>query len=413
MKILQINKFYHQKGRSGGVGRYLLSLITLLEKKSHKIQVFSMKDKDALPSSYSSYFVQEQDLSNPKASFGSLKNAFKLIYSFEARKKIKKLLQEEKPDIVHFHNIYHHITPSILPVIKKMGIPIVQTVHDFHLISPNYNLYLEDSVHESCAGGKYWKAAKHKCIKNSFAASFIAALRLYFEKFSKIYIKNVDYFIAPSNFLAKKLVKNGFPSQKVAKITSFMEIDRFDPEFAPGKYILCFGRLHGQKGIKTLIEAISGLKDINLKIVGDGPQREELESFTNKNGANNIEFMGAKYDQELKDIIKGSAFVVVPSISYENAPFSVIESFALGKPVIASNLGGLPEMINDGKNGLLFNPGDSKDLKEKISSLYHQPCTIRTMGLAARLFVERNFTPEKHYEELIKIYKKALDKKHS
>jgi len=407
MKILQINKFYHQKGRSGGVGRYLLSLTNLLENKSHTIQVFSMKDEDTLSSSYSSYFLEEQDLSNPKISFSSLKKAFKVIYSFEAKRKIKKLLQEEKPDIVHIHNIYHHITPSILPVIKKMNIPIVQTVHDFHLISPNYNLFFKDMVHESCSHGKYWKALKHKCIKNSFFASLVSVLRLYFEKFSRIYIKNIDYFIAPSNFLKEKLIENGFPLQKVVKISPFIEIEDFNPEFIPGKYIVYFGRLHPQKGIMTLIKAISSLEDVNLKIVGDGPQKLELENTLKENNINNIEIVGPKYGEDLKNIIKKSAFVVVPSTSYENAPFSVIESFALGKPVIASNLGGLPEMINDGKNGLLFNSGDIKDLKEKIDSLYHNPCAIRSMGLAARLFVEKNFTPEKHYEELMKIYTKT------
>jgi glycosyltransferase involved in cell wall biosynthesis len=312
------------------------------------------------------------------------------------------------------HNIYHHITPSILPVIKKMGIPIVQTLHDFHLISPNYMLYSEKSgIHEECSHGKYWKALKHKCIKNSFFASLISALRLYFEKFSKIYTNNVDMFISPSQFLINKFLDNKIPDNKICLLRHFIELDEYKPNFNPGEYILFFGRLHAQKGAKTLIEAVSELPNVNLVIVGTGEEEEELLELVTKKKAKNIKILGARYGEELKNIIKNSSFVIVPSVWYENAPFSVIESFALGKPVIASNLGGLPEMINDGKNGLLFNPGDIEDLREKINSLYHNPCAIRSMGLAARLFVEKNFSPENHYKELMKIYSNFLNKKHS
>jgi glycosyltransferase involved in cell wall biosynthesis len=411
MKILQINKFYHAKGRSGGVGRYLFALNELLGKAGHEIQIFAMKDKDNTPSIYSSYFVEEQDFSKPKLSLGSIKNFPKFIYSLEAKRKIEQLVKKEKPDIVHIHNIYHHITPSILSVFKKYKIPVVQTLHDFHLISPNYNLCFNNQVHESCSHGKFWRAIIHKCVKNSRSASFAAATRLYFEKISKIYPKNINYFLAPSKFIKDKYIDNSFPKDKMIYLKLFIDIDQYSPRLSPGNYILFFGRIHPQKGIADLIEAVSELPDINLKIVGSGPDQEKLKCLIKEKGWSNIEMVGPKYGNDLKEIIGNSAFVVVPSVWHENSPFSVIESFAMGKPVIASNLGGLPELVEDGKTGVLFKAGDTKDLREKIKHLCAHPCNIRTMGLTARLFVEKNFSSQIHYKNLMDIYQKAIDQK--
>jgi len=411
MKILQINKFYHEKGKSGGTGRYLFSLIQLLESRGHQIEIFSMQDENTLSSPYSPYFVKKQDFSTPKISLRNLGRLIKFIYSFEAKRNIKQLIKNEKPDIVHIHNIYHHITPSILSVLKKYHLPVVQTLHDFHLISPNYNLFFKNSPHETCSHGKYWKAIVHKCIKNSRFASMLVAVKMYFEKISRVYLKNVDFFIAPSEFLKKKYLENKFPAQKIIAIKPFVDAGMYLPNFSPGNYALYFGRLHAQKGLDILIDAFRELPHIPLKIVGTGEEKENLLRLIKKEKINNIELVGPKYGKQLEEIIKNSAFVIVPSLSYENAPFAVLESFALGKPVIASNLGGLPELIKDNETGLLFNAGDKKDLKEKILKLYQSPWLIKIMGHKARLLIEQNFSPNTHYQALMAIYQRALIKK--
>ncbi|TRZ81280.1 glycosyltransferase [bacterium] len=409
MKILQINKFYHQKGKSGGTGRYFLSLIDLLKKHNHQIQVFAMKDKNCLPSIYSPYFVEEQDFSRLKLSSKIILKGIKFIYSFEAKKKIEKLIKNEKPDLAHLHNIYHHITPSILPVLKRYNIPVVQTLHDFHLISPNYNLYSEkDGIHEECSRGKYWKAIIHKCIKNSRSASVLSAAKMYFEKITKIYIKNIDIFISPSQFLMNKYIENGFPANKIIFLRPFIDLKKYKPKFSPGNYVLYFGRIHPQKGVRLLLEAASMSPNISFKIVGAGKEKESLIALIKEKKLKNTEIIEPQYGNVLKNTIRNATFVVVPSLSYENAPFAALEAFALGKPVIASNLGGLPELIKHKSTGLLFKAGDVEDLKEKILSLSLYPCLIRTMGVQARLFVEKNFSPEKHYQDLMNIYKKAL-----
>jgi glycosyltransferase involved in cell wall biosynthesis len=236
-------------------------------------------------------------------------------------------------------------------------------------------------------------------------------VRLYFEKISKIYLKNVNYFLAPSKFIKDKYVSNNFPENKTIYLRSFIDIDQYSPRLSPGNYILFFGRIHSQKGIMDLIEAASELPDINLKIVGSGHDQEKLKCLIKEKGWSNIEIVGPKYGSDLKEIIGNSAFVVVPSVSYENSPFSVIESFAMGKPVIASNLGGLPELVEDGKTGILFEAGDIENLRKKIKHLYAHPYDIRTMGLTARLFVEKNFSPQIHYKNLLAVYQKAIDQK--
>ena len=407
MKILQVNKFYYQGENAGGTGRYFFNLINLLENYGHQIQIFSTKDRRNASSSYSSYFIEKQDFANPKINTQSLKKALGFIYSFEAKKKIAKLIQDEKPDIVHIHNIYHHITPSILPVLKKANLPIIQTLHDFHLISPNYNLYAKNKTHESCSHGHYWKAIFHKCIKDSYSASLLMVLKMYFEKITKIYLKNVDYFIAPSRFLRDKYIENGFPAAKIIFLPPFINISQFAPRFSPGKYILYFGRLHPQKGVRLLVDAVAGLPQVKLKIVGSGEEKQELTRLIKEKKLENVKLLGEKSSAILKKIISQSAFVIVPSLSYENAPLAVLEAFASGKPVIASNLGGLPELIQDQKTGLLFRPGDKKDLKRQILNLYSRPILIRNMGLAARLLIEKEFSPVKHYQALIRVYRRA------
>ncbi len=410
MKILQINKFYYQTGKAGGTAKYFFCLRDLLRQAGHQIMVFAMKDSQNLPSPYSAYFVEKQDFSAPKLAPTAIKQGLRLIYSLEAKKKISQLLSQEKPDIVHIHNIYHHITPSILPVFKKHKIPTVQTLHDFHLISPNYNLYFKGKIHENCSKGSYWKAVAHKCVKNSRLASLLAALRMYYEKISQIYVKNIDYFISPSEFLRQKYIENGFSPKQVTVVRPFLDNKNYEPKFSPGKYILYFGRLHEQKGILTLLKAAEQLPKIPFKIVGEGEESGRLRRFIKEHQLKNVSLLGAKYNNELKEIIQNAACVVVPSLSYENAPFAVLEAFALGKPVIASNIGGLPELVLDGKTGFLFKAGNADDLKEKILKLYPYPCLMRTMGLQARLMVERSFSPEEHYKNLIAVYQKAIEK---
>jgi glycosyltransferase involved in cell wall biosynthesis len=444
MKILQINKFFYLKG---GSEKYFLELRNLLKKNNHQVIDFSMKDKKNLPSPFSEYFIEPTDLGDP-VSFrrpGLLfKKILKLIWNKEAQKKLEILIQKEKPDIAHIHNIHHEISLSILPVLKKHKIPVVQTLHDYQIICPNYKLYSQGKICEKCQKHKYYKCFLNKCVRDSYSVSLFVALENYFYWLSRIYDK-IDIFIAPSKFLKNKFIEFGIPENKIVYLPNFMEAQKCHSfslchsresgnplvnddelknkreiikEFRNNKnenfsskqnnYLLYFGRLSEEKGVDVLIKAMLLInKNIKLKIVGNGPEKENLKKITEKLKINNqIEFFGYKNQNELKEIIKNSLAVVTPSQWYENCPLSILEAFSFGKPVIASNLGGIPELIKNGGNGFLFEPGNAKDLSEKINSLFENSERINSMGKFAQEQIEKKHNPEIHYQKLMEIYQK-------
>lgn len=412
MKILQINKFYHSFGRSGGVGKYLIKLNQLLELHGHKIIHFGMKDKHTINTPYYNFFVNEMDLSKAKFSLSKFKNAGHIIYSFEAKNKLEELIKKEKPDIAHIHNIYHHISPSILTILKKYNIPVIQTLHDFKLICPNYSLYTQGKVCERCKRRRYYQAILHRCLKNSISASTLVCLEMYIHKFLKIYEKNVEIFICPSKFVQSKIIEFGINPKQTVQLSHFIDLKNYSPQYISEKnYILYFGRLAQGKGVETLIKAINYIKPApTLFFAGTGPQKKKIEYFINKKGLEQkIKLLGFLSSKELNSVIKSSLFTIAPSEIYETFGLNILESFALGKPVIASQLGAFPELVEDQKTGLLFKAGNYRDLAQKIKYLLEHKEKIEDFGKLARKKAEK-YAPEKHYQELIDIYKKFIKK---
>jgi len=402
MKILQVNKFYFPKA---GTERYVFELTKLLENKGHEVIPFAMKDKRNLKNYFNKYFVSNVDLSKPKIRPSGFKNISRIIYSQEAKKKIEKLVKKTKPDIAHVHNIYHQISPSILSVFKKYNIPVVQTLHDFKLICPNYKLFSKGTVCERCKKHKYYNAISQKCSKNSILSGCVLALEMYIHKMLKIYEKNVDIFICPSQFVKNKMIEWGIDNKKLIVIPHFVSLSKFEPNYENQGYVLYFGRLVEEKGVDILIKAMKELPRLKLKIVGKGPEKKTLESRILNLGLKNIEFLGYKAGNGLRDLVRNSMFVVCSSISYETFGLVVTEANALGKPVIASNAGALPELIEDRKTGLLFSPGSTEELAKNIKYLIARPDEIREMGKLARRKVEKEFNSELHYQKLIEVYK--------
>jgi glycosyltransferase involved in cell wall biosynthesis len=414
MKILQINKFFYLKG---GSEKYFFELRNLLKKNNHQVIDFSMKDKKNLPSPFSKYFIEPMNLGEPvslKRPDLLFKKMLKLIWNKEARKKLEILIKKEKPDIVHIHNIHHEISLSILPVLKKYKIPVVQTLHDYQVICPNYKLYSQGKICEKCKRHKYYQCFLNRCVRNSYLASLFGTLENYFYWFSGIYDR-IDIFIAPSKFLKNKFIEFGIPENKIVYLPNFVKIFSKSENLSQNNYLLYFGRLSKEKGVDVLIKAMQFVdKNIKLKIVGNGPEKENLKKLAEKLKINNqIEFFGYKNQDELKEIIKNSLAVVVPSRWYENCPLSILEAFSFSKPVIASNLGGIPELIKNREIGFLFKPGNAKDLAEKINSLLEGDTTscrlqdkLNSMGKSAQEEIEKKYNPEIHYQKLMEIYQK-------
>ncbi len=404
MRILQVNKFHYNRG---GADKYYLSLIKALEQAGHEVAAFSMYHPKNVFSPYAKYFISRLSFNEGKL-LDNLKTPGRMIYSLEAKKKFRKIITDFKPDIIHIHNIYHQISPSILDVAKKAKIPVVMHLHDYKLICPNYKLFVNKKVCEACKPHKYYNCTAKKCFNGSVIKSALATVEMYIHhSILKIYEKNIKTFIAPSAFMKQKLVEFGWPADKIKVVInpfdSEMSVLRGEETKQEEDYLLYFGRLGTEKGIDTLIAA-AALTSSSLKIVGIGPEENHLKKLAMELKVK-ADFPGFKSGQELKNIILRSRAVVIPSIWLENMPLSLLEALNLGKIVIVSNIGGMPEIIKDGINGLLFKEGSPSGLADRINTL--DKIDIKRMQQAARDSVQ-NLTTENNLQKVINVYKEML-----
>jgi len=409
MKILLINS--HHK-INGGAERYYFDLSQLLTSKGHKVAYFSMLDNENIKTRWKKYFVSKVDFTNNDL-ISFVKKISRIFYSLEAKRKIGKLLDAFKPDIVHIQNIYYYISPSILSEIKKRGIPIVQTVHDYQLISPNVTLFSNGKINEETKIRKYYKAFIGKSVKGARGASFMATLLSYFQDAFNLHKKNIDLFIAPSNFMKSKLVEYGFNRKKIVKLDNFVEGTKIKYKTSADKYILYFGRINEAKGILLLLDAAQQLPGIKFKVAGnfeDENIKGKVLEKVRKEKIKNVKFLGFVTGYSLTRLVRNCYFCIVPSLWYENQPYSILESFAQGKTVVASRIGGIPEIVRDGKDGLLFEPGNVNQFVRKIKKLWDNPVLARNLGQNARKLVNEKYNPGVHYQKIMAIYKKILAK---
>ena len=388
MKILQINKFYHPQG---GADKYFIEISKSLENNGHEVVYFSQRQGKNICDEQGKYFISNLNLE--KFSYKSLFNILRIFWSFEAWKKIKKILSIEKPDVVHIHNIYHQISPSILSVIKKRGIPIVMTVHDFKLVHPNYSLRADN------------KNINHK---NSKLVQLLLNLEFKFHRFLKIYKKNIDLFIAPSQFVKEQLIKNGFEKNKIVLQPHYVTSTK--SKVKNKKFILYFGRLDESKGIDTLIQAYSQIKDktIKLAIAGTGPQEKELKQLVISLGLEEkIDFLGFKDKNKLNQIVSSCLFVVFPSRVHETFGLGILEAFSAGKTVIASNVGAFPELVINNKTGLLFKVNDAPKLTILIEKLIKNSDLRKKLAANAKKSVQ-NYSEKKHLQNITNIYRRVI-----
>jgi len=407
LKVLLANKFFYRKG---GGEVYLFDVMALLQAHGHQVIPFAMRHELNPASDYDSFFVDSVNFDEQNSWRGDFRKALSILYSLEAKRKIEALLDLTRPDIAHIHNIYHQISPSILPVLKRRGLPVVMTVHDLKLLCPNYKMRTHGAICERCKPRRFYQAVLHRCVKDSILASAVCAVESYLHHYSRVYESNVDEFITPSRFYQRKLVEWGIPEKKIVFIPNFTRLDRFVPGYGGEDYFVYFGRLAEEKGLLTLVEAMRRIRRGTLFIVGDGPLSSVLQDAINKYRLQNVRLTGFKRDAELASLIRGARFTVFPSEWYENCSMALIESYAWGKPVIGSNIGGIPEMIEEGKTGLLFEAFNVEDLAAKIRYLHSNPSLASEMGKNARMKAEQEYSPQAHYSKLIDVYSKMNGK---
>jgi glycosyltransferase involved in cell wall biosynthesis len=401
-KILNINSYHYRRGGSDVV---YLEHAQLLSELGWESGFFSMSHPKNFDTPWSKYFIDELEFGSDYSAVQKISMAIKSIYSFEAQKKLRVLIDEFKPDIAHSHCIYHHLSPSIFPVLKERGIPSVMTAHDLKIACPAYKMLNNSGICEKCKSGSVLNVVKNKCIRNSLAASAIVTIESAIQRHFEIYKRNLDAVVVPSKFFMNKFVEWGWSKDRFTYIPNYVDSEAFEPNFMPGDYFLYFGRLAPEKGVATLIKAAIAAK-VKVKIVGTGPIESELKELHNALGHDsNIEFLGYKSGSELHDLIWQSRAVVLPSEWYENAPMSVLESFAMGKPVIGADIGGIPEMVLHGQTGWTFESANVLALTELLSNVKASSAdSLATLGKNARDFVSSNFTRKRYTEEILSLY---------
>lgn len=398
MKILQINKYFHIKG---GADRQFLELCEILTNQGHEVIPFSMSHPRNHYSPYSNNFADRVDLNQ-----FSLKNIFKIFYNHNAVKKLDNLLKAEKPDIVHLHNIYHQLSPAIINVIKKHSIPVVMTLYDYKIVCPNYQLFSQGKICMSCKGGKYYNCLVKKCSKNSYSKSFLAMAEAYIHNSALKTYHNVDKFLASSNYMKKTCSEFGIPADKIITFNNFVEIPPTPIKSNNSKsYFLYFGRLAKEKGLNTLITTFKNL-DQQLLIVGSGPEYVSLKSSIIKKNISNIKLLGLKQGSELQEIINNAKAILVPSIWPENFSCSILEAMALKKVVIASKVGGTPEIIKHNHTGFLFELNNSEELTQIINNLENH--NLEEIGQNAKNRVLK-LNKQDHGKNILKIYQSTIN----
>ncbi len=396
MKILQINKFFWSKG---GSETYYFELMKLLEQAGHTVIPFSMQDKRNQTSRYEKFFVPHIDFQSTEVG---LKQAVQFLYSKEACQRLEALILEERPDLAHVHNIAHQLTPAILPILKKHRIPVVQTLHDYQLICPNYKLYTQGSVCERCFKHKYYNAALHKCLKDSAAGGALGAIELTLHRLILRSYDKVDIFICPSRFLFDRLVAWGIPEQKLRYVPNFVspvDMPSVGIKEQTGGAFLFVGRLMKEKGIDLFFEAARALPEIEFAVAGQAKTPEQTAVYAAQAQAlPNLTWHGHISDKaELRKLMAQAKAVVVPSEWYENAPLTVLEALAAGTWVITSLRGGLPELIQSGKNGMVFEPGSVQGLIEAIQLIAAKPGK-------PEVSLDQKFLPQTHLAQIQAVY---------
>jgi glycosyltransferase involved in cell wall biosynthesis len=398
--LLSINNYFYPRG---GAEVLFLEQNRMFEDIGWQVVPFSMQHAKNLPTPWSDYFPDEIEFGESYSLASKLARAPRVIYSLQARRKLRALLRQVKPRIAHVHNVYHHLSPSILGLLREEGIPVVLTVHDLKLACPAYTMMRGNKPCEECRGGNFHRAAVNRCIKGSLALSSLVMLESYVHRYLKLYDANVTRFVVPSRFVLEKLVEWGWDRERFVYIPNFVDVDRFKPDAPIGRRFVYCGRLDSLKGVATLITAAAKARQ-GVTVIGAGPDEARLRALAADLGAD-VDFRGHLTKAALAGVIEIARAVVVPSEVNENAPLSVLEAYAAGRPVIGSRIAGIPELVREDETGVLFPAGDAATLAATLDRFATLPdIRLAAMGAAGRRWVERDFSAAAYRARMLDLY---------
>lgn len=394
MKILLVNKYWYIRG---GAEKAVLATKKLLEDAGHEVEIFGMRHPQNLFEN--KYFIDFVDYD--KLNFiQKIKYGLAAIYNHEAKKRFSALLKDFKPDVIHFNNIYHQLSFSLIDVARAAKIKTVFTVHDYKILSPNYNLFHHNKIDESCAGGNYYRCLFNNCLEN-FGESMVATVEAYLKKW-KNWSAQIDTFIAPSEFVRKKCIQYGLDGKKIITVPYPVDVNEWPQTKTDGDYVTFFGRLSSEKGVETFLEAAKLNSDIPFMIIGDGPQRAFLEQKKKVLGIDNMSFVGFKRGLELTELLSQARIVVVPSVWYEVSGLTILEAQAMGKVVLGSKIGAIPESVSE---ECLFEPKDGLTLAKLVKKWYSCPFAKRKeISEQLRGKVAEKHSPSQYLNALVDIY---------
>lgn len=392
MKFLLVHNHYNQKGGEDAIFKQEAEL---LREAGHYVIEYRRSNDE----------LKELGLQQ------KLKVPARLVWASDTVKELRSLIQKEDPDVAHFHNTFMMISPAAYYACHRAGVPVVQTLHNYRLLCPAATFYRDGHVCEDCLGKTPpWPGVLHACYRSSRTQTAAVAAMLTFHRWLRTWNKKVDLYVALTEFAKRKFVEGGLPEERIVVKPNFVHPDPGAQEKNDG-YALFVGRLSPEKGLKTLFKAWGSLKGMPLKIAGDGPLMSQIKESAAEQKLNSIEILGNCSHEKVIALMKSARFLVFPSEWYEGFPVSIAEAFACGKPVIASKLGAMAELIEDGKTGLLFEPGNSEDLARKVMHAFENPDLCRRMGLNARAEYEAKYTAKINYMKLMEIYDKVLTSK--
>ena len=391
MKIVLVHNSYQQ---GGGEDIVVAQERRCLERAGHRVVFYSRSNTEI------------GDL----APIGKLALAKNTVWSSRTHHEFAGLLSRERPDLVHIHNTFVVISPSIYSACRERGVPVVQTLHNFRLMCPAATFYRSGQICEACAEKGLWPAVHHGCYRGSHTASATVALMLATHRILGTWNDSVETYIALSAFSRAKFIAAGLRQDKIVVKPNFVDPDP-GLRTESGRHALFVGRLSEEKGLETLFRAWERLpSQYPLQVVGDGPQRAAMEARMRDGNMSHVAFRGRLSRDETIALIKGAQFLIVPSVCYEGFPMVIAEAMACGTPVICSRLGSMEEIVSDRLTGLQFTPADSADLLRKVEWAFNHPFEMAEMGRAARSEYERRYTAEGNYALLMDIYERTLNR---
>jgi len=389
MKIVMVHNTYQQAGGEDIVFR---NDCESLRSRGHEVVEYLRSNDDV------EKFV----------SIRRLVLAKQTIWASDTRKEFRQLLLREKPHIVHVHNTFVMISPSIYWACRDARVPIVQTLQNYRLMCPGALFLRDEKVCEECLEHGVWRGVRYGCYRGSRPATAVVAAMLSTHRILGTWSRLIEYYLAPTEFGRRKYIAGGLPAEKMLVKPNCVQPDPGEGN-GDRSYALFVGRLSTEKGLRTLLAAWTRLRvSIPLQIVGDGPLRPELEEYARQQGLESVSFRGRLSGEETMAMMKGARCLVFPSECYEGLPMTVIEAFACGTPVIASNMGAMQDLIADGRTGLHFTPGDAEDLANKAERAWTRAADMAVMGKQARQEYVSKYTAASNYEILMGAYQRAI-----